>query len=149
MGLLPDQSPQGDVDVFRHELEQSKLVERVRETASHVNREAERQFLELLEFLPPARSIVRAGFSRNNCSYFLEIVVRPAGPKAVFYTYKRPRVGLPRFFGGDNPAPNCKVEFSLHFRAEAVTSGDLRNWFVYLISGFKEEFKPVATFAAA
>jgi hypothetical protein len=149
MGLLENQSAPGDLDQFRLELEKWKLVDRVRENASHVNREANRQILEILEFLPPARSVVRVGISKDQCHYFLEIVVRPAGPKAVFYTYKRGRVGLPRFFGGDPATPNCKVEFSLQFRPEAVTPDDLRTWFVYLLSGFKEELRPHRKTAAA
>jgi hypothetical protein len=149
MGLLENRAAQGDLDVFRNELERWKLVDRVRETASHINQEANRQILELLEFLPPARSIVRVGFASHKANAYLEIVVRPSGPKAVFYTYKKPRVGLTRFFGGDNSAPSCKVEFSLQFRPEAVTSGDLRMWFVYLISGFKQELRPIGKFAAA
>ncbi len=149
VGLADDPNIAADLSSFRVAIEESKIVDRFSEIVSQINNEANRQVVEVLQFLPPSRSITRARFSRNNSSYFLEIVVRPAGPKAVFYTSTKVRKGIQRFFGGDPGNPNFKVELSLPFRPDAVTVGDLRLWFVYLISGFKDEFKPVNRMAVA
>jgi hypothetical protein len=149
MGLSGSSSIAGDLSRFREAIEEHKIMDGVREIAGQINKEADCQMIEVLEFLPPARSIARVRFKRDGASYFLEIVVRPAGPKAVFYTPKKPRLAIQRLFRAEPAAPNFKVECSVPFRPDAVTHGDLRFWFVYLISGFKEEFKPVNRMAVA
>jgi hypothetical protein len=149
VGLADFSAAAEDLSRFREAIEEHKIMDGVREIVGQINNEANCHMIEVLEFLPPARSIARVRINRDNTSYFLEIVVRPAGPKAVFYTPKKPRRGIPRFFRAEPAAPNFKVECSVPFRPDTVTHGDLRFWFVYLISGFKEEFRPVNTLAVA
>ena len=149
MGLGDFSDSAQDLSRFREAIEEFKIVDGIREIAGQINSEANSHIIEVLEFLPPARSIARVRFSRDNASYFLEIVIRPAGPKAVFYTPKKMRASLQRLFGSESAPPNFKVELSVPFRPDAVTHGDLRFWFVYLISGFKEEFKPINRMAVA
>jgi hypothetical protein len=149
MGLTDLPGAAEDLSRFREAIEESKIMDGVREIAGQINSEANSHIIEILEFLPPARSIARVRFCRDNTSYFLEIVIRPAGPKAVFYTPKKVRTGLQRLFGNESQAPNFKVELSMPFRPDALTHSDLRFWFVYLISGSKEEFKPVNRMAVA
>jgi hypothetical protein len=149
MGLADSSGTAEDLSRFREAIEEFKIVDGIREIAGQINSEANSHIIEILEFLPPARSIARVRFSRDNASYFFEIVIRPAGPKAVFYTPKKVRTSLQRLLGGDAAPPNFKVELSLPFRPDTITHGDLRFWFVYLISGFKEEFRPINRMAVA
>ncbi len=153
--LLKSMGLVGSTDAAEHflnlrmEIEKSGLVKNVTEITSQINSEANNRILDVHEFLPPARSIARVSFSKNRVDYILEIVVRLAGPKVVFYTSRKARVGFQVFFGGDPVAASCKVELSLPIRPELVTAGDLQLWFVYLLSSFKEKFKPVSRIVPA
>ena len=141
MGLA--QQPQNEeiLTSLRAELEKSQFLDRIRGAVTQMNHEAGRQVIESLEFLPPARLVVRLRHARGGTQYCLEIVVRPEGPKAVFYTIKKLPRGLQRFFG--NTANNrISNVYSIYFRPEAVRESDVQSWITFVLSEFKAEFQP-------
>ncbi len=141
MGLA--QQPQNEeiLTSLRTELEKSQFLDRIRRAVTQMNREAGRQIVESQEFLPPARLVIRLRHARGGTQYCLEIVVRPEGPKAVFYTIKKMPRGLQRIFG--NTANNrISNVYSIYFRPEAVRDSDVQSWITFVLSEFKSEFQP-------
>jgi hypothetical protein len=141
MGLA--QRPQNEelLSSLRAELERSQFLDRIRGAVTQMNREAGRQIIESQEFLPPARLVIRLRHARGGTRYCLEIVVRPEGPKAVFYTIKKVPRGLQRIFG--NSANNrISNAYSIYFRPDAVREADVQSWIKFVLSEFKTEFQP-------
>jgi hypothetical protein len=142
MGLVQVPEDSAILNSLRVEMEKSQFLDRIRGAVSQMNREAGRQIVESQEFLPPARLVLRLRHGRGGTQYCLEIVVRPEGPKAVFYTIKKVPRGLQRIFG--NTANNrISNAYSLYFRPEAVCESDAQSWITFLLSEFKSEFQPV------
>ena len=142
MGL--SQQPQNEelLSSLRADLERSQFLDRIRSAVTQMNREAGRQIIDSQEFLPPARLVIRLRHARGGTQYCLEIVVRPEGPKAVFYTIKKVPRGLQRIFG--NTANNrISNVYSLYFRPEAVREDDVQSWITFVVSEFKPGFQPV------
>jgi hypothetical protein len=141
MGLA--QRPQNEelLSSLRTELERSQFLDRMRSAVTQMNREAGHQIIEPQEFLPPARLVIRLRHARGGTQYCLEIVVRPEGPKGVFYTIKKTPRGLRRIFG--NTANNrISNVYSVYFRPEAVREADVQSWITFVVSEFKSKFQP-------
>lgn len=143
MGLAQGPAVEQTLSDFRNELEQSQLLDKVRSAVTQVNLQAGRQVIDCQEFLPPARLVARLRFGGPGTIYCLEIVVRPAGPKAVFYINKKLPRGLRRFFGkaASNRVTNIQ---SLYFRPEAISDAEVQSWITFLLSEFKSNFLPAA-----
>lgn len=142
MGFLKVEATSRSLAERRSELEESTIVEQIRDSVTQANAEARHRILDMTEFLPPSATIARVRFSTQKNNLFLEIFLRPDGLEVNFYKVSRTQLIFRRILSGRINPSRSVIELSLPFRPADVTIGDVRLWMIYLISGFKKEFKP-------
>ena len=141
MGLVKTEEGTRTRAEYRTELEESEILDCIRQSVTEINTEAGRQIVEMMEFLSPSSVVARVRFSGSNQDCLLEIFIGPIGPKVAFYTAKHVSSGLARVFG-EKPYPYVTTNMSLPFRPAESSVENVRSWMIYLISSFNHKFKP-------
>jgi hypothetical protein len=142
LDLVEEAGPVADLSDFRAQMEEFHLLERIRQTVAAVNEEVGYQALELLDFLPPQRSVMRLAFSKKRTEYTLEIVVRASGPGVVFHSAAKSHGTWERYLYGCSRPLESNIAFKQDFNPAAITDETIRVWFSYLLSGFNKKFSP-------
>jgi hypothetical protein len=124
----------------RAQLEESQLPDRVRMVAAEINRKAGYHVLELLDFLPPQRSVLRVCFSKHRVDYIMEIIIRTNGPAVVFHSVYRFLDRLDRYFHKYLRTFRSRAVFKQYINPQAVTEELVQAWFSFLLSGFDKKF---------
>lgn len=128
------------------DLEESTLLDRLRELPPLINLEAGYHLMHAQWFLPPQKTVCTFSVKKGSADYWMQLVLRQAGPTLIFYTkssgVNTSFYGLYRYIAGDK---SVHVKLRRVLRPAAVTDKDLQEWFGYLLSGFQESFTPTAT----
>ena len=132
-----------DLTPFFAQVEECQLAERIRDVVLDINETAGDRILELLDFLPPQRTILTVTFSERRTEYVLEILVRKNGPALMFYSLNKIPDGE-RFFQNHSTAEEPIIFLDQEIHPAEILSEDLQVWFSYLLSGFARKFKPKA-----
>jgi hypothetical protein len=133
--------PVADLSQFRALLEECRLPERIRQTVGIVNRELGYAALDLLDFLPPHRSILRLSFWKKKTEYVMEIVLRTTGPAVVFHSVTTPSSWERYIYGYQRPS-GSRIVFNQSFMPEEITDATVKIWFSFLLSEFAKKFNP-------
>jgi hypothetical protein len=142
MGLVKTEEGTRTRAEYRSELEESEILDCIRQSVTEINTEAARQIVEMTEFLAPSPVVARVRFSGRDQDCYLEIFVAQIGPKVAFYTAKHASSGLARMFGG-KPHPYVTTNnMSLPFRPAETSVENIRSWMIYLLSSFNQKFRP-------
>ena len=140
--LQPKKENSDDWKACWAQIEECQLAERLRQIVADVNGAAGHYILELQDYLPPQRTILRIRFSKQHTEYVLKIVAREGGPAVVFYSRSKTSYLGEHYFR--NQSRNRSVSLKLDIHPAEILSDDLQRWFSYLLSGFNNEFKPHA-----
>jgi hypothetical protein len=143
--VQPGEEDSVDLKSCRAQIEESQMTERMRQMVADINRAAGYYMLELHEFLPPQPTILRIGFSKRFAEYFLEIVARDGDPAAVvFYSLSKISELWEQCFPTLSRLRKPSISLELDILPAEILNDDLQRWFTYLLSGFKNKFKPRA-----
>ncbi|HXP79014.1 MAG TPA: hypothetical protein VN976_03850 [Verrucomicrobiae bacterium] len=127
------------------QIEESRIVDRMGQIVEDINGAAGYYMLELQEFLPPQTTILRIGFSKRFAEYVLEIVARERGAAAVvFYSLSKTFDLCERYFRNLSRLRSPSITLELDIYPAEILDDDLQRWFSYLLSGFRNKFKPNA-----
>jgi hypothetical protein len=127
------------------QIEEFRIVERMGQIVEDINGAAGYYMLELQEFLPPQTTILRIGFSKRFAEYVLEIVACERGTAAVvFYSLSKAFDLWERYFRNLSRLRTPAITLELDIYPAEILDDDLQRWFSYLLSGFRNEFKPNA-----
>jgi hypothetical protein len=143
--LQPKEENSVDLKPCWGQIEECRMVERIGEIVEDINGAAGNRILDLQDYLPPQATVLRIMFSKWHTEYVLEIVAREGGAAAVmFYSLsKLSDLWQSCFRSRSRPvSPSISLELEIH--PAEVVSDDLQRWFSYLLSGFKNKFKPNA-----
>lgn len=125
------------------ELAQSDLLQRLEPLPSLINEQAGQHVIEAHWMLPPQEVVFSFTVVRNDTEFFMRLILHQAGPMLVFLSKKLDsgcaRSAIYNYFMGNNPF-HVKLHFVIH--PAHVTDQDLRQWFSYLLSGFRRSFRP-------
>jgi hypothetical protein len=143
--LQPKEHDSVDLKPCWAQVEECRLVERIGEIVEDINGAAGNHILELQDYLPPQATILRVVFSKWHTEYALEIVARERGAAAVvFYSLSRLSELWEPYFRNRSRSVSPSIYLELDIHPAEVVSDDLQRWFSYLLSGFKNKFKPSA-----
>jgi hypothetical protein len=134
--------PVTDVSRFRALLEECRLPERIRQTVVAVHRELGYAALDLLDFLPPQRSILLLSFCKKKTEYVMEIVLRTTGPAVVFHSVTRTLGSWERYIYGYSRSTGSRIAFNQSFMPVEITDETVKVWFSFLLSEFDKKFDP-------
>jgi hypothetical protein len=141
----PEEENSVDLKSSRAQIEECQMTERMRQMVADINRAAGYYMLELQEFLPPQRTILRIGFSKRFAEYVLEIVDRDGDVAAVvFYSLSKIYELWEQCFPNLSRFRKPSISLELDILPAEIRNDDLQRWFTYLLSGFKNKFKPRA-----
>jgi hypothetical protein len=138
------QAKEMDAD-FRHywsQIEECQLLERIGGVIAEINGAAGYHVLELIEFLPPQKKVIRVSFDRNRVRYNMEIVLRSDGILLLFSTSRRFSAGWDRYFHQTSMRHNSAVSWEQMVKPEEILERDIQVWFSYLLSGLEKRFRP-------
>lgn len=131
-----------DLNLYWDQLEQCHLPERIRKIVGDVNGAAGYHVLELLDFLPPQKTVLNISFSKNRYKHIMEIELSERGATVVFYSLRRFYDAWERYFPNRARKSNRTLVLELDFHPAEVLEENIESWFSYLLSGFDKSFRP-------
>ena len=142
LNLVQEEQSLADFRPHWAQMEECQLPERIRRVVADVNGAAGYHVLELLDFLPPQKTVLRISYSKQETDYIMEILLRESGGALVFYSARKTPDRWGRYF--QNHARKGKRVNILEqdFHPAEILDEDIRSWVSYLLSGFENKFKP-------
>jgi hypothetical protein len=129
-----------DIGILWAELEECRVPDRIHNVAANINREAGYHVLNLLDYLPPQRSVVRVVYPRNKVEFVMAIVLLAYGPAVTFHSARVVTSRWDRYVPGRSGSREHPVEIIRGVRANEITDSMIQLWFSFLLSGFSREF---------
>ncbi len=123
-------------------IEESRLPERIRQVVAEVNGAAGYHLLEILDYLPPQKTVLRLSFSKNHTEHVMEIEVDENGSSLVFYSAAKSPDIWERYFRNHTRKANRVTYLEQDLHPSEILEADVRAWVSYVLSGFKNKFKP-------
>lgn len=140
LNLLPNEEPITP-DAYWKQIEDCELAERVGKIVSEINRAAGYHVLEMLEFLPPQKNILRISFERHRVKHNLEIVIRDSGIVLMFSTRRRISIGWGRYVASYSSKSDSALVWEEVISPEEVLDENIQAWLSYLLSGLDKKFR--------
>ncbi len=129
-----------DLRALWAELEECRVPDRIHTVAANINHEAGYHVLNLLDYLPPQRSVVRVVYPRNKVEFVMSIVLLANGAAVTFHSARIFTSRWDRYIPGRSSSREHPVEIIRGFQAYEITDGIIQGWFSFLLSGFSREF---------
>jgi len=128
-------------NAFWKEIEECELVERIGKLVVEVNRAASYRVLEMLDFLPPQKNVLRVSFERGRVKHNLEFVIRESGIFMMFSTTNRSWTGWRPRFSTHSKRSNSTLAWEQVVHPEEITEQNIQAWISYLLSGLDKKFR--------
>ncbi len=142
LNLVRERETVINLDLFRAQLEDSQLLERIRKVAAEINAEVGYHALDLMDFLSPQRTVLRLSLSKNRTEYIFEIVLRVSGPAVVFHSVPEDSDRWNWYLYGSSGSRGSRIAFNQNFNPAEITEEIIQVWFSFLLSRFDDKFKP-------
>jgi hypothetical protein len=123
------------------QIEESELADRIGKLVAEVNSAAGYHVLEMLDFLPPQKNVLRVSFERDRVKHYLEIVIRDTGIVLIFSTTKRALTGWERYVPGNSMRDSYTLVWEQVIHPGEVLEPNIQAWLSYLLSGLDKEFR--------
>jgi hypothetical protein len=130
-----------DPTTFWRQIEEFQLAERVGRLVAEVNAAAGYHVLEMMDYLPPQKNILRVSFERHRAKHNLEIVIREYGIALMFSTTKRASTGWERYLPPYSARDNSSLVWEQVIYPVEVSEQNIQAWLSYLLSGLDKEFR--------
>jgi hypothetical protein len=131
-----------DYRTYWTQLEECRLPERIRKVVAEVNGAAGYHVLELLDFLPPQRTILRVKFTKHETEHILEVVLREHGLAVCFYSLRKFSLNWRGLFSNHSRTRNRTNVLEQNIQPAEILDDNIQAWFSYLLSGLEKKFKP-------
>ncbi len=128
-------------DTYWRQIEECELADRIGKLVAEVNRAAGHHILEMLDFLPGQKNVLRITFDRQRIKHSLEIVIRESGVVLMFSTRKRVSVGWGRYISTHSMRHNSTLVWEQYIYPEEVLEQNIQAWVSYLLSGLDKKFR--------
>ena len=123
-------------------IEESQLVERIGRIVAEINGAAGYQILEMLEYLPPQKKVLRVSFDKTRVQYNIDLALRNEAILLLFSTAKHFSSGWERYFPQSSMRDNSTVEWEQVIHPGEILAHHIQSWFSYLLSGLDRKFRP-------
>ena len=122
-------------------IEECELVERIGNLVVEVNRAAGYRVLEMVDFLPPQKNILRVSFERGQVKHNLEFVIRESGVSMMFSTTDRSWTWWRPRFPTNSKRSNSTLAWEQIVHLEEISEQNIQAWISYLLSGLDKKFR--------
>jgi hypothetical protein len=137
--IQPKRAPM-DLNRLWAELEDCRIAERIHHVISKVNEQAGYRILQLFDFLPPQRFVLRVVFEKRKTEYTMDMVLGENGAAMVFHSAKLACTRWRRYIYGESRPRGHSSEVTRFFRAAEITDRTIEAWLSFLLSGFDRHF---------
>lgn len=141
LNLVRKADEESDPAAFWRQIEEFELVERIGRLVAEVNGAAGYHILEMMDYLPPQKNVLRVSFERHRTKHIMEVSIRESGIFLMFSTTKRPSTGWERYLPPYSPRDNSNLVWEQEIYPEEVLERNMQAWLSYLLSGLDKEFR--------
>jgi hypothetical protein len=128
-------------DTCWRQIEECELSDRIGRVVSEVNRAAGHHILEMLDFLPPQKNVLRVTFDRQRVKHSMEVVIRDSGIVLMFSTRSRFSIGWGRIISTHSMRRNSTLVWDQIIHPQDVLDQNIQAWISYLLSGLDKKFR--------
>lgn len=128
-------------DACWRQIEECELSDRIGRIVSEVNRAAGYHILEMLDFLPPQKNVLRVSFDRQRVKHSLEVVIRESGIVLMFSTRRRVSIGWGRYISTRSMRHSSTLVWDQIIHPEEILDQNIQAWISYLLSGLDKKFR--------
>ena len=122
------------------QIEKCELSDRIGRLVADVNRAAGYHVLEIVDFLPPQKNVLRVSFDRRRIKHSLELVIRESGVALMFSTTRRMPGGW-GIFGTTRSTRHSTLIWEEFIQPEEILDQNIQAWISYLLSGLDKKFR--------
>jgi hypothetical protein len=126
---------------YWRQIEECELVERVGRLVTEVNRVAGYHVLEMTDFLPPQKNVLRVSFDQDRLKHYLEIAIRESGIVLMFSTAKRASTKWGGYVRIHSIRKHTMLVWEQVIHPEEVLEQNIQAWISYLLSGLDKRFR--------
>jgi hypothetical protein len=123
------------------EIEECEITERIGRLVTEVNRAAGYHVLEMVEFLPPQKNILRVSFERNRAKHRLELAIRDRGIVLMFSSTKGIFTGWRNRLTSRSGRKTSSLAWEEFVEPEEISEQNIQAWLSYLLSGLDKKFR--------
>lgn len=142
LNLIETKEAPADPQFHWKKIEECQLAERVGRVVAEINGAAGYRVLDMFEFLPPQRKVLRVSFTKKRAKHSMEVVLGNNGILLLFSTSGRLLTGWRRLFSGPSAKASSSIQWQQLLNPEEVVAQDIQTWFSYLLSGLDRKFRP-------
>jgi len=124
-----------------HKIEECEITERIGRLVTEVNRAAGYHVLEMVEFLPPQKNILRVSFERKGAKHRLELAIRDSGIVLMFSSTKGIFTGWRHRFISRSGRKSSSLAWEEFIHPEEISEQNIQAWLSYLLSGLDKKFR--------
>ncbi len=128
-------------DAYWKQIEECGLADCVGRLVSEVNRAAGYHVLEMVEFLPPQKNVLRISFHKLRVKHNMEVAIREAGLVIMFSTTRLPSSKWGRYLSALSQKNNSVLIWEQVIHPEELTEQNVQAWVSYLLSGLDKKFR--------
>ena len=130
-------------NAYWRQIEECELVERIGRLVAEVNRAAGYRVLEMVDFLPPQKSVLRVSFDRQPVKHSLEIAIRDGGIVLMFSTRTRFSSAWRHIVSAfsNTKKRNSTIVWEQTIHPEEMLEQNLQAWISFLLSGLDKRFR--------
>jgi hypothetical protein len=122
-------------------IEKCELSDRIGKVVGEVNRAAGYHILEIVDFLPPQKNVLRISFDRRRIKHYLELVIRPNGVVLMFSTGRRLATVWGRIISPTRSTRHTALIWEEAIEPEEILDQNIQAWISYLLSGLDKKFR--------
>ena len=126
---------------FWRQIEDFELADRVGRLVAEINAAAGYRVLEMLDFLPPQKNVLRVSFERHRVKHNLEIAILDHGIVLMFSSSRRVLTGWERYIPGNSMRDSSTLVWEQVIHPAEVVEQNIQAWLSYLLSGLDKEFR--------
>jgi hypothetical protein len=126
---------------YWRQIEECELAERVGKLVTDVNRVAGYHVLEMTDFLPPQKNVLRVSFEQHRLKHYLEIAIRESGIVLMFSTAKRASNRWGRYVPMRSIGRHTTLVWEQIIHPEEILEQNIQAWISYLLSGLDKQFR--------
>jgi len=123
------------------QVEDCGLADCVGKLVSEVNRAAGYHVLEMVDFLPPQKNVLRISFHKLRVKHNMEIAIRDSGLVLMFSTTRLPSSVLSRYFSAISQKSNSTLIWEEVIHPAELSEQNVQAWISYLLSGLDKKFR--------
>ena len=128
-------------NTYWRQIEECELTDRVGKLVSEVNRAAGYHVLEMVDFLPPQKNVLRVSFHQRRVKHNMEIAIRESGILLMFSTTRHVPTGWGRYISDHSMKSDSTLVWEQTIHPEEILEQNIQAWLSYLLSGLDKKFR--------